>query len=110
MGVDEGRSAKGDQQVVLRRAGLDEDEVAAPVVAAPGRGETRLGEAAEMPRDAGIAQCIAGGRPCVRPQGAGDDAHAVEPVIRVSPTKAEPRARQRLGPGGEAFRAHRGIG
>ena len=112
MGVDKAGRAHCDQEMMLRRSGACEDEVAAADRLRGGR-EAGARDEAQVAGDIGISQPVAGGR-LRTPERASDEADAIDPACRVAPAQSKGRADKRFGSGGELARPargpHRGIG
>lgn len=109
MGVNEVVAAEHNQRVVLRRARTREDKVAARHRSARGV-KSRPRREIEVSRDGGVAQTVAVRCCHALTKRGGDEADAIEAGHGIAPTQPKWRTRQRLRTGGEAFRAHRGIG
>lgn len=101
--MDKAAVAPGNQHVVLRRPGADQQQVAGFDCAAggceaagPGVGKPRPGVA--------LAQTVAlgrKGRPSDCGERGGGQPDAIEPVARIAPVEAERRAYEGFGGGGE---------
>ncbi len=112
MGVDEASVGDGDQQVVLRRAGADENDVAGFDLPLRLDQSSPFSES-QLANDRSVTQAVASwGRhwSVTSRQRGRDYSDAVEPGCRVASMQPERGAHQRFGAGGDLGCTHRPTG